>query len=133
MASLDNCTVTISGNVFEMIGSQSYSPTLRGVGEMYYQMGEVSPIGSSYAIPKTEEVEEMRGLFAVYVVDPVEGDVVYQGVVVARDAKNAEFKVLSAAMRVTENEFEVDDLDVISVRLGNVSAKKGITTVRVVE
>ena len=93
-------------------------------------------VPTSYTISgytKNEEVKEMRGLFAVSVVDPGEGEEIYFGRVVAKDAKNAEFKVLSRAMRVTMNKFEIDDLDVISTKLGNVRARGDVQEVRIVK
>ncbi len=82
---------------------------------------------------KNEEVEEMRGLFQVYVVDPEEGELLYQGTAIASSAKNAEFKVLSRVLAIKLGEFELDDLDVIVVRLGDVRAVEKIAKVQVVE
>jgi len=133
MASISNCTMTF------MVDSIPYGKWIGDYGTAggYPQMGGIVP--TSYTIsgcvaPKNnEEVSEMRGLWEVYVVDPEEGEVVYQSVVVARDAKNAEFKVLSRAMQINEGKYEVDDLDVISTRLGNVRDKREISEVRIVE
>lgn len=94
------------------------------------QQGGIVPLCISN---EKEEVKDMRGLFLVYVVDPEEGDIVYQGVVVAENAKKAEFKVLSAAMRVSEDKYEVDDLDIICNRLGDIREKRKIQQVRVVD
>ena len=112
------------------ISAATYHPTVSGTasGEWAY----VSP-NVYYPNFKEGEVKDMRGLFSVYVVDPEEGDIVYQGVVVAENAKKAEFKVLSAAMRISEDKYEVDDLDIICNRLGDVREKRKIQRVQVVD
>lgn len=60
---------------------------------------------------------QMRGLFSVYIVDPETDDIVYEGQHIASDEGAAKMR---AATRAGELPKDLDDLDVIAVRLGNV-------------
>ena len=82
-----------------------------------------------------EEVKEMRGLFEVFVVDPKRGEIVYGDIVVAKDTETAMFKVLQEGAKVIPltDVYDLDELDFICNRLGDVRKKKEVQRVRVVK
>ncbi len=63
----------------------------------------------------------MRGLFEVFIVDPEAGAVHSTAVVVADDAVAAKVK---AIRKNYANDVDIDDLDIIVRRVGDVSPKK---------
>lgn len=66
--------------------------------------------------PSSKE-REMRGLFTVIIVDPETDDIIYEGKHIAADEGAAKMR---AATRAGELPKDLDDLDVIALRLGNV-------------
>ena len=95
-----------------------------------------NPVYPILASPQPEERKEtnMRGLFEVIVVDPSDEIVVQIGGyqrnhVVAKDETSAKIKVLKGATLPKD----LDEYDVIVVRLGNVRAKQEIQKVVVVK
>lgn len=89
---------------------------------------------SIYQEPKREEVKDMRGLFRVFVVNPEKGEVIYQDLTVAKDKETAKYKVLRLAAKTIPlaDGYDLDDLDIICNRLGDVRKKKEIQEVRMV-
>ncbi len=95
---------------------------------------EVCPSGewvraSSSAIYEKEEVRDMRGLFQFYVVDPEKGEVVGDGLVIAKNKETAKIKALAPFA----DKYDLDDLDIICNRLGDVREKKEVQEVKIVK
>lgn len=72
----------------------------------------------------------MRGLFDVYIVDPENDSVIWEWEgVVAKDEQSAKLKAVSKATLGGD----VDDYDIIVVKLGSVRPKKEVQEVKVVK
>jgi hypothetical protein len=85
-------------------------------------------------IEKHTEKKPMRGLFSVHVVDPDKGKVVASRLLlVAKSESNARLKAISEIAATDEFTRDVDDYDIIVVRLGDVRAKKEVQEVKVIK
>lgn len=74
----------------------------------------------------------MRGLFFVYIVDPILDVVIsITGPIVAKDSDNARLKAVQAAGEALTK--DIDDYDIIVCRLGDVRKKKEVQEVKVVD
>ena len=136
-------TLTISGtagNMATIAISDYYPSTMSGsswTGELlYHEMsgGVGTPMTETrtyQVINKKEEVRDMRGLFQVYVIDPKKETVIGNILVIAKNEKSAEIKALTKAMPF--DEFDIDDLDIVTVKLGSIRAKKEVQKVCVVK
>ncbi len=80
-------------------------------------------------INEKEEVRDMRGLFQFYVVDPEKGGVVGDGLVIAKNKETAKIKALAPFA----DKYDLDDLDIICNRLGDVREKKEVQEVKIVK
>lgn len=80
-------------------------------------------------IERKEVKEEMRGLFYVAIVDYLNDTVLEDGLYIAKDAETAKIKALS----VFADTYDLDDLDVICQRLGDIRKKKEIQEVKIVK
>ena len=80
-------------------------------------------------INEKEEVRDMRGLFQFYVVDPEKGEVVGDGLVIAKNKETAKIKALAPFA----DKYDLDDLDIICNRLGDVREKKEVQEVKIVK
>lgn len=80
-------------------------------------------------LEKKEVKEEMRGLFYVAIVDYLNDTVLEDGLYIAKDAETARIKALS----VFADTYDLDDLDVVCQRLGDIRKKKEIQEVKVVK
>ena len=81
---------------------------------------------------KTEPKESnMRGLYLVYIIDPVTDRVVLadEKPIIAKSEENAKLKAVSLA-QLSE---DVDEYDIIVHKLGNVSPKKEVQEVKVIK
>lgn len=68
------------------------------------------------------EATSMRGLFVVYIVDPGKDEVTERiGAFIARDEDSAQLK---AIQEVGHKLGDIDDLDIIVIKLGSVREKK---------
>lgn len=85
------------------------------------------PITNYY--PQEKENPKMRGLFDVYIVDPEIDDVAWSKCIIAKDEQSAKLKVVSSATLTKD----IDDYDIIVVKLGNVRPKKEVQEVKVVK
>jgi len=79
-----------------------------------------------------EEVREMRGLFHIYVVDYEHDQVVAEGHIIADDEAKAKMKALHQWNDAVAN-YDLDDLDIICVKLGSVRKKKEIQEVKILK
>ena len=128
----DACGDSMSvGNTSIEITTTDGSATYWG---SYQSPIEVCPLeewvcASSSAIYKKEEVREMRGLFQFYVVDPEKGEVVGDGLVIAKNKETAKIKALAPFA----DKYDLDDLDIICNRLGDVREKKEVQEVKIVK
>ncbi len=82
-------------------------------------------------ITSQKEVKEMRGLFEVYIVDYRKDRVLASDTVIADNAEKAKMKMLTQWDTVID--YNLDDLDIICVRLGDVRKKAEVQKVKVVE
>lgn len=78
---------------------------------------------------KKEEVKDMRGLFHVVVVEYKTDRILEDGLVIAKDKETAKIKSLAPFA----DAFDLDDLDTICNRLGDVRKKKEVQKVEIVE
>lgn len=79
------------------------------------------------------EVKQMRGLFNVHIVDPDKGKVVASCLLmVAKSGSNAKLKAISEIAATGVLDGDIDDYDIIDVRLGDVRAKKEVQEVKVI-
>ncbi len=87
------------------------------------------PSSVPYDVYIKEEVRDMRGLFQFYVVDPEKGKVVGDGLVIAKNKETAKIKALAPFA----DKYDLDDLDIICNRLGDVREKKEVQEVKIVK
>lgn len=82
---------------------------------------------------EVKKVDKSRGLFLGFVVDPTADELVYSSdrPFVAADEEHAKLKIVQKAGGSLSK--EVDDYDIIILRLGKVRAKKEVQTVKVVK
>lgn len=76
-----------------------------------------------------QEVKEMRGLFHVVVVEYKTDKLLEVGLYIAKDKETAKIKALAPFA----DAYDLDDLDAICNKLGDVRKKKEITKVQVVK
>ena len=92
------------------------------------------PLGFSWApfITERKEVKEMRGLFHIYVVDYEHDQVITEGHIIADDEAKAKMKALHCWNDAVAN-YDLDDLDIICVKLGSVRRKKEVQEVKILK
>jgi hypothetical protein len=141
----DNDTFTYKGTSWPWVVSD-----IRMEQDGYYYRGSHNPItitvtgystGSSNYTVKTDDqkkeeekkVDKSRGLFLGFVVDPAMDELIYASdrPFVAADEEHAKLKIVQKAGGSLSK--EVDDYDIIILRLGKVRAKKEVQTVKVVK
>ncbi len=89
-------------------------------------VGDVSPDTQLHIY--TEKENNMRGLFIVYLVDYKASQVLHiSEAVVADNVEKAKLK----ALKEWNGDVDLDDLDIIVLRLGDVRAKKEVQEVRI--
>ena len=86
-------------------------------------------IASPNAFYEKEEVKEMRGLFHTVVVEYKTDKILEDGLVIAKDKEIAKIKALAPFAE----KYDLDDLDVICNRLGDVRKKQEVQKVCVVK
>lgn len=90
------------------------------------------PLYQMNIIPSPEESPKektMRGLFLVYVVDPEFDLIVAQfGPAVAVDGDSAKMKAIAKCGPFVK---DIDDLDFVVLKLGNIRAKREVQTVKI--
>lgn len=80
--------------------------------------------------PEVQRKEnDMRGLFEVFIVDPKADSIVFSIKLVAKDKASAELK----AVAKWTFSGDVDDFDIVTVRLGDIRPKKETQKVQVVK
>ena len=79
-----------------------------------------------------KEAKEMRGLFHVYVVDHGHDQVIAEGHIIADDEAKAKMKALHQWNDAVAN-YDLDDLDIICVKLGSVRKKKEVQEVKILK
>ena len=72
----------------------------------------------------------MRGLFIVYIVDYKKGKVLFVSEPMVADSDQ---KVQMKALQAWGGNVDLDDLDIIVQRIGNVRAKKEVQEVKIVK
>jgi hypothetical protein len=84
-------------------------------------------------VSEKKESKKMRGLFFGFVVDPAADELVYSTdkPFVATDEDNAKLKIVQKAAGALTK--EVDDYDIVILRLGKIRDKKEVQEVRVVD
>lgn len=80
-------------------------------------------------IYQEKEVNEMRGLFHIVIVDYKEDDILEDKLYIAKDAETAKIKALSPFA----NDYDLDDLDIVCIRLGEIRKEKEIQEVRILK
>ena len=73
----------------------------------------------------------MRGLYEVFIIDPVEDKVLGTHQLIAKSGSSAKIKALS--IQGLGADVDVDDLDVIVVMLGDIRDKKEIQEVKILK
>ena len=76
-----------------------------------------------------EEVKDMRGLFHIVVVEYKTDKILEDGLIIARDREAAKIKALAPFA----DKYDLDDLDAICNKLGDVRKKKEVQKVEIVE
>lgn len=120
---------TLTANDSQNISTGDYSSS--GTWTSWKGDTTYPPSGGSWVTLYTErkEVNEMRGLFYVVVVDYQNDTILEDGLYIAKDAETAKIKALS----VFADTYDLDDLDVICQRLGDIRKKKEIQEVKIVK
>lgn len=144
MATLPKLDATITVGPMEMVAnsldiyttSDGHFATVTAVddGDWYYaypepQKSEVTVhYDLHYDAPK-KEVKDMRSLYHVVVVNYKTDEILEDGLVIAENAEKARIKAAAPFV----NGYDLDDLDVICNKLGDVRKKKEVQKVQVVK
>lgn len=88
-----------------------------------------SPNSTLYALYEKEEVKDMRGLFHIVVVEYKTDKILQDGLVIAKDRETAKIKALAPFA----DAHDLDDLDAVCNKLGDVRKKREVQKVTIVE
>lgn len=131
-------TLTISGTVGNTatVSWDAYYPnTTDGTwigGSLPYKPSQAEIHVHTNLNIEREEVKDMRGLFHVYAIDYKNDQVIAEAYIIAGDEAKAKMKALHKWNTVIAD-YDLDDLDIICVKLGNVRKKREVQKVEIVE
>ncbi len=113
-----------------------------GTSGTLYGVGDSISVGNAYGVPMgpvlyglgeniiSNNIKEnnMRGLFIVYIVDYKKSKVLFVSEPLIADNEQ---KVQMKALQAWGGDVDLDDLDILVQRIGNVRAKKEVSEVRI--
>ena len=128
---------TTSSSTLTILGNSDPVGYIAGSGTISWQRDTIYPAdGNNGQGPVTklhiyqgEGVNEMRGLFHIVIVDYKNDDILKDALYIAKDAETAKIKALAPYA----NDHDLDDLDVICIRLGEIRKEKEIQEVRILK